>query len=307
MNANKANNTPKKISFFLGIGAQKAGTAWLYNNLKHHQQISHSPLKELHFFDDILHNRSRMYARFFTTKKIPEKRTKRAIWRLLTYRGRRYDWWKVRYSLIPRKIAAIPAYKKQLLKLQRPNTRIIGEITPSYATLPPRIISSIYQHFPDLKLIFILRDPIERDWSSVRMLIKQIQKKRITGIAIDDFDKLLMRAEGRSDYLQTIQNWQQFYPPEQLLILFMDELKKDGTQFLHRIFRFLEVDPALNKTQRSEEVFHKGIPIPITDDIEQKLYLKYRNTLLKMADYFDESPINYPQQWLEKYEEKYKN
>jgi len=37
---------------FLGIGAQKSGTDWLYQNLRIHHQISMTPVKELNYFDD---------------------------------------------------------------------------------------------------------------------------------------------------------------------------------------------------------------------------------------------------------------
>ena len=35
---------------FIGIGAQKAGTTWLYHNLRNHPQIW-IPRKEVHYFD----------------------------------------------------------------------------------------------------------------------------------------------------------------------------------------------------------------------------------------------------------------
>jgi len=36
---------------FLGIGAQKSGTTWLYQNLAAHPQIWMPPVKELHYLD----------------------------------------------------------------------------------------------------------------------------------------------------------------------------------------------------------------------------------------------------------------
>ena len=36
---------------FLGIGAHKAGTSWLYKQLCKHHEIWMPPVKELHFFD----------------------------------------------------------------------------------------------------------------------------------------------------------------------------------------------------------------------------------------------------------------
>ena len=39
---------------FLGIGAQKAGTTWLYRGLQQHPDIWLPPVKELHVFDEKL-------------------------------------------------------------------------------------------------------------------------------------------------------------------------------------------------------------------------------------------------------------
>jgi hypothetical protein len=36
---------------FLGIGAQKAGTTWLFENLRHHPDLFLPPVKEVHYFD----------------------------------------------------------------------------------------------------------------------------------------------------------------------------------------------------------------------------------------------------------------
>ena len=38
---------------FLCIGAQKAGTGWLYEQLRHHPDFWMPPMKELHYFDRI--------------------------------------------------------------------------------------------------------------------------------------------------------------------------------------------------------------------------------------------------------------
>ncbi len=36
---------------FVGIGAQKAGTTWLYHNLRAHPEIWMPPRKEIHYFN----------------------------------------------------------------------------------------------------------------------------------------------------------------------------------------------------------------------------------------------------------------
>ena len=42
------------------------------------------------------------------------------------------------------------------------------EITPEYSILEPADVARIHALNPEIKLIFLLRNPIERSWSSVR-------------------------------------------------------------------------------------------------------------------------------------------
>jgi len=51
---------------FLGIGAQKAGTTWLHQNLQHHPELYFPPrIKEIRFFDARFHMSVARYAAFF--------------------------------------------------------------------------------------------------------------------------------------------------------------------------------------------------------------------------------------------------
>ena len=42
----------KGKTLVIGIGAQKAGTTWLYRYLRTHPQVGMSPIKELHYWDE---------------------------------------------------------------------------------------------------------------------------------------------------------------------------------------------------------------------------------------------------------------
>lgn len=50
---------------FLGVGAQKAGTTWLAENLRRHPAIHLPERKELHYFDESFHRSLASYARNF--------------------------------------------------------------------------------------------------------------------------------------------------------------------------------------------------------------------------------------------------
>src|SRR5436189_4275558 len=44
-----------------------------------------------------------------------------------------------------------------------------GDISPAYSTLTDEIIERVVEHFPNLKVVFLARDPVERAWSQLSM------------------------------------------------------------------------------------------------------------------------------------------
>ncbi len=59
-----------------------------------------------------------------------------------------------------------------------------GDITPTYSTLSDEIIRRIVEYFPNLKVIFLARDPVERAWSHLSMEVHygQIEPFDVTDI-----------------------------------------------------------------------------------------------------------------------------
>ena len=54
---------------FLGIGAQKAGTTWLHDNLSCHPELYLPPEKEIHYFDQHNDKPISYYSQFFKKSK----------------------------------------------------------------------------------------------------------------------------------------------------------------------------------------------------------------------------------------------
>ena len=47
-----------------------------------------------------------------------------------------------------------------------------GDITPGYSTLQDELVSDIARAFPNLRIVFLIRDPVERFWSQLAMRIR---------------------------------------------------------------------------------------------------------------------------------------
>ena len=140
--------------------------------------------------------------------------------------------------------AAIAAYRSRFADLRG---KARGEITPSYAILPPERIQLIHQNFPELNLIYVLRNPMERAWSQARM---ELARELHRGVAIPEttwgpwlashLDSPESRTRG--DYASCLRNWLQHYSRESLLIGIHEENLAAPREFLISCAHHLGVD-----------------------------------------------------------------
>ena len=116
-----------------------------------------------------------------------------------------------------------------------------GESTPDYTKFPairgaPKRIHSL---IPDLRLIYLVRDPIER---IVSHYVDSYSFGRLNGTLdeeLSDFDCHLVNC---SRYYMQIEQYLEYFGPEQILVLVSEELRDDRQKTLRSAFRFLGVD-----------------------------------------------------------------
>ena len=195
---------------FLIIGAAKSGTTTLYDSLKQHPEIYFSPLKEPHFFS---HGLSR------NTQVSVE-----------------------RYGKYQSPITDLETYKSLFNDVA--DETAIGEASTSYL-IHPHAAKRIKQHIPDAKLIVILRNPVDRAYSSFLMQCR-IQKKDMTDShkLLEDFKEQVKRAYGENNtglYHRKIQNYLEFFDESQLKVIAFKKFLTDFEPVTQDVFSFLNV------------------------------------------------------------------
>jgi len=117
-------------------------------------------------------------------------------------------------------------------------------------TVPRRIREAA----PDVKLIAIVRDPVERAISHHRMSVMKRLEGRSFEQAIDELleDGALTEARlgpteansyiTRGEYGRAIGNFLEVFPREQVLVIFAEDLDRDPAAVLREIFSFVGVD-----------------------------------------------------------------
>jgi len=174
---------------FIGIGAQKAATSWVYACLYEHPEIC-APIKEIHFF-----SRDRF-----------EK-------------GR--EW-----------------YEAQLSECD--DDRKKGEFSTSYL-FHPEAAARINAMYPEVKLICIIRNPIDRAYSQYRNAIKAMEIDKHT-----TFEQYLGKESSALEqglYYQQLQRYFQYFSYKQFHLAVYEDIKKDPEAFMKAIYTFLGVDP----------------------------------------------------------------
>lgn len=209
--------TSKKIVMpnFLIIGAAKAGTTALHYYLNQHPQIYTSPVKETKFF---------------------------------VFDGQTVDYQGPGDQQANREVITnIEAYREQFSGVSEEIA--IGEASPLYL-YHPRASERIHYYLPDVKLIAILRNPVDRAYSSFLHLIRD-GREPLTNFAqalkeeesrINNNWALLWHYKNAGFYYPQLKRYFDRFSQSQIKIYLYEDLHNSPLKVLQDLFQFLEVD-----------------------------------------------------------------
>ncbi|MBE9137704.1 sulfotransferase [Nodosilinea sp. LEGE 07088] len=281
---------------FLGIGAPRSGTSWLHERLAEHPDFQLPRTKELHYFD-----RSTDYP---SPNKLASDglaaRIKQSSWRsgvrtscLRSLRNRDAAElaWMLKYYF-PKK------YDDQwYLSLFDSMNGIRGEITPAYMLLKDVDIARIYSLFPSLKTVFLMRDPIERTWSSYR---KSYLRE---GRTLPDIESIINYLDSpkivqRLNYLETLERYKKYSQSGKIMVSFLDAITEHPLATLQEIVTFLGGD--VNKISeycQISAVTNSSPDLEIPKEVKDHLCSKYSILMEELSDVFG----GYCTQWLNRH------
>ena len=225
---------------FIGIGAQKAGTTWLYRNLRNHPGIW-IPRKEVHYFDQKIKESSSfsLRSKLFGKDEADERwRSQVRHWTGVHLKALSLSGLFGVYKFYMR----VPGDEWYASIFEPRKGRIAGEITPSYSVLDTDTIAHAHDLMPEAKIIFMMRNPIERAWSQAIMHFDKVEKQPVKNVSVEQFQAF--RSDHSSlltDYLRTLENWGAFFPEEQIFVGFLEDVHFYPNRLLKRLYKFLKV------------------------------------------------------------------
>lgn len=203
---------------FLIIGAQRAGTTYLYNNLAAHPCVAPALTKEVHFFDVWFARGLGWYRSFFALQ------VQRRIWQA---RGRpllvgEASPYYLFHPHAPRRAAATLPHAKLIVLLRNPVDRAYSQYQHS------RRRGAEHLAFAQA----LAQEEARLAGEEVRLLADE-------QYISDNHQNFSYQARGL--YAGQIARWLNYFPREQLLVIQSELLYADPVQQLARVFAFLEL------------------------------------------------------------------
>jgi Sulfotransferase family len=201
---------------FLIIGAAKSGTASLYHYLGQHPQVYMSPVKEPNFFALEGHK---------LDFRAPEAEERINRW----------------------SVTSLDAYRALFEGVT--TEKAIGEASPMYL-YSPEAPERIRRYTPDARLIVVLRDPVERAYSSYMHLRRNGRE------SLDDFVQALEAEEMRMAsnwewiwhyknmgfYCEQLKRYYERFDRDQIRVYLHEDLKKDSLGVSREVYEFVGAD-----------------------------------------------------------------
>lgn len=218
---------PKK-PLIVGIGAQKAGTTWLSQMLNQHPQVWLPPFKEAQFFNHRFVPEHRQWLPWHF-KRARQNQEKRYAAKGLALPSQ-VDEWLVR---ITRGEMFTNHWYKQVFA-PAPEGTLPCDITPEYSTISDEGIGFVAEFLPKARFIYIIRHPVDRVISQLKMnLTRKGRKPRGVDAWMKEIDDPVLYDRG--DYATYVPRWTSRFGKDRLLIEPFGAIASDPAAFLRRV------------------------------------------------------------------------
>lgn len=244
---------------FLGIGTARSASTWLHSRLSQHPDVYLPELKELHFFNEPREHTACDVSGATWTRPLYFDLENPAHWR----------WYSEQFA---------PGADK-----------IRGEITPDYSTLSSARVGEVKRHLPEVKIILLIRNPIDRAWSGLRYSWKRHLDGALEPGEVDRLMRAALHPERllRGDYPLTVTNWEAHFPASQLLYVFYDDVVTQPSAELGRVADFLGIDPAKLAAEGDSRRVNDAPAETIPPAVRERLRAHYEPQIRWVQRHFD--------------------
>jgi Sulfotransferase family len=274
-------------------GAVKAGTSWLYEYLRDHPETYFRTIKEMQYFDRLAAGTLPGRVKKLDAEirgledDLEAGRAKWVPWALRQIGDR------AEYRGVLQSGAEPTAGYLAYLTAGAGDKRVAGEFTPEYGLLPVAGMQALNTLAPDVRWVFVMRDPVSRLWSHVRMLVRRSKPapEAFAAACEAKFDEVVAgRAAdvtARGDYAAIHGRLVAAVAPEKRLVMFYEHLM--SPEGVDRVTEFLGLS---GHPANLDKVVHPGVAA----EMPERLRRRARDWLKPQYAYVA-ATFGLPQEW----------
>ncbi len=272
-----------------GIGAAKSGTSWLQTYLREHTDCFFRNLKELHYFDSLDSGMGSFY------RDDAADRVRRESKKLANHRDAKNNTW------LPLLISdlnewmdvfdghtAVDGPYLEYIGYNRANVALVGDFTPAYAGCSKAMLKHMSRMSENVRFVYIMRDPVDRLWSHIRM---DAGKGGVEDIVEQFLSDARPNIANESDYCGRIGGLLKVVPKKQLHIEVFERLF--SAEAIERLCRFLGISV---KPASYDKAVHKGK----SKTLDPLLRMVFQNKLKPQYDFVEDLFGGLPREWTNK-------
>lgn len=243
---------------FLCIGAQKAGTSWLFEQLKTHPDIWMPPIKELHYFNTVFVEEYKTW----TKSHIQNGAKKRLVNYILKDSDINLSY--VSYLASLGIDVFTENWYRNAFAWKAAKNRLTGDVTPAYSTIPEAGIRYIRSLLGPVKIIYLIRDPAARAISALKM---RVARKGLEHLPAAEWRSYADETDSidRGDYRTFVPRWKAHFPEGRILFLPFRRVPDEPAALLRDVEDFLAI--GRHDYKRADKRVHASKNIAVPEEI----------------------------------------
>lgn len=217
---------PVEPVFLFCVGATKAGTSWLYDQLRGHPECRLRTIKEYHYFT--LKDPEHWDKRLAEIERDIASASVHVDDAYMAERVRDLQAWS---QVIAARHIDLDRYRRFHFDAVQGH-KLVGDVTPAYSLLRSKTLEGMKSIATHVRIVYLIRDPLARLWSHIRMMADRSDSQEFAGVAEAILRRTLAgQSEGgvqgmlrRGDYATNLPKIRRAFDPAQILVMFTEDL-----------------------------------------------------------------------------------
>ena len=268
-------------NLFLSVGAMKAGTTWLYEQLKNHPEIHFTPEKEIHYFANKVGIESQLNHRnrILKLKDVMQKNANGNA-KFISQNLDEISW----YADYAHDADISNEWYESLFK-QNPDKKFCADFSNLYCQMGSEGWSNVRKVAKNVKVIYTLRDPLERLWSHYKFHMKWVNREdEALDAGFENFKELLDKHFFwvNAEYAKNYELLKQSLNDDELMVLYFEDFRERPVEMLQEVQRFLGIEEIAPNTKNLNKKVNKTKSFDLPQEWLDYMVAKLEPELIKL-------------------------